>query len=334
MANRLATALGIEVPFIQGPMSWLTNAEFVAAVSNAGGLGILGPNAGQTEIIRDALGTAEHMRQEIRKVKKLTTKPFAVTLIGGQGGVTSDFTLKILDVVIEEEVPIALVNTVGAMTDGSYGIEPTLLAPLKANGIKLVVRSWQPSIKDALAVQAQGADVYVATGFDEGGTLPEKTIGSFSLIPMIADAIDMPLALAGGVADSRGVRAALALGADGVYVGTRLIPTFENSAHPKVKQLIVDSTAEDLKIFRTAPAYYRSLPTNVREQMVANDNNLSKQEAWTNNAALMQGGSGMRLGMLEGNFDTGYVSVGTGISMIHKVQSVAEVVAELMADFK
>lgn len=332
MTNQLTERLGIEVPLIQGPMSWLTNAEFVAAVSNAGGLGILGPNAGQKEIITGAQETADHMRSEIRKVKQLTDKPFAVTLVGGQGGPTSEFTLKILDVVIEEKVPVALVNTFGAMTDGSYGIEPSLLKPLKDNRIKLVVRSWQPSVNDAKAVEAQGADVYVVTGFDEGGTLPEQITGSYSVVPYIADELNIPIALAGGVGDSRSVKAAMALGAQGVYVGSRLIPTFENPAHENVKKLIVDSTAEDLDIFRVAPAFYRSLSTPLRDKLVENNQALSKQGAWDENGALMKGTSGMRIGMLEGDFENGYVSVETGISTIHKIQSVADVVQELMKD--
>lgn len=330
MINQLTKSLGIEVPLIQGPMSWLTNAEFVAAVSNAGGLGILGPNAGQNEIITGAQDTADHMRLQIRKVKELTDKPFAVTLIGGQGGATSEFTLKILDAVIEEKVPVALVNSVGAMIDGTYGIEPSLLKPLKDNGIKIVVRSWQPSVNDAKAVEAQGADVYVATGFDEGGTLPEQITGSYSVIPYIADEVNIPIALAGGVGDNRSVQAAMALGAQGVYVGSRLIPTFENPTHENVKKLIVDSTAEDLEIFRVAPAFYRSLPTPLRDKLVKNDQDLSKQGAWDENGALMKGTSGMRIGMLEGDFQNGYVSVGTGISTIHKIQSVKNVVEQLM----
>ncbi|HAT54176.1 MAG TPA: diguanylate cyclase [Lactobacillus sp.] len=328
--NRVAERLNIKYPFIQGPMSWLTNAEFVAAVSNAGGLGILGPNAGQTTVTSDPRETAERMRTEIKKVQQLTDKPFGVTLIGSNGPDSSVFTLSILKVVIEEHVPVALINTVGAMGDGKAGIEPDLIKPLKEHNIKMVVRSWQPSIEDAKAVEAQGADVYVATGFDEGGTLPKDVLGSFSIIPMISDAVDIPVMLAGGISDARTAKAAFALGAEGVYVGSRLIPTFENPAAQVTKDVIVHSTAEDLKLFRVNPAYYRSLPTELRKQLVKNDQTQSEAEVRQSNAALMGGTSGMRIGMLEGDFEHGYVSVGTGISVIHEIQSVKDVIDEMM----
>lgn len=329
--NRVASILKIKYPFIQGAMSWLTDAKFVAAVSNAGGLGILGPNAGQHTVTTSAEETAERMRQQIKQTQELTDKPFAVTLIVA-GGDTSIFTKKILDVVIAEHVPAVLLNSLGGVSSDTYGVDPATMKTLKAHGIKTVVRSLQPSIKDAQAVEAQGADIYVATGFDEGGTMPGGEIGSFAIMPMIADAVKIPVLLAGGIADRRTVNAAFALGAQGVYVGSRLIPTVENPAAQNVKQLIVDSTAEDLALFRTLPDYYRSLPTKLVDQLIKNDQTLPAPEAKQINAKLMGGTSGMRLGMLEGDFDHGYVSVGTGISMIHAIEPVQTVIQDLMQD--
>ncbi len=110
MGNRVCEILNIKYPFVQGVMNWLTNAEFCAAVSNAGGLGMLGPNAGYRELTRDPVETGERMRRQIRRVRELTDKPFGVGLIGEQG---NEFTLQILKVVLEEKVPVALVNTLG-----------------------------------------------------------------------------------------------------------------------------------------------------------------------------------------------------------------------------
>ena len=332
MANRVCEVLGIKYPIIQGPMSWLTNAELVAAVSNAGGLGILGPNAGQTEITPDPIETAERMRLEIKKVKKLTDKPFAVTLIGTNGAHSSIYTLKVLDVVIEEKVPVVLINSVG--TDGNYGIEKDLLEPCKKAGIKIVVRSLQPSIADAKRCQEQGADVYVATGFDEGGTIPSKAIGTFSILPMIRDSVSLPLAIAGGICDLRTVRAAFALGAEAVFCGTLFIAVKESPAADNVKELIVKSTAEDLEMFRAPIYYYRSLPVAIRPQLIENDCKLPPQEALDENGKIMGGTRGMKAGMLEGDFNTGFVSVGNGVSLIHEIKSVKEVVDDLMVDFK
>ena len=332
MSNRVCEVLGIKYPIIQGPMSWLTNAELVAAVSNAGGLGILGPNAGQKEVTRDADETAERMREEIRKVKKLTDKPFGVTLIGSNGEFSSIFTLKILDVVIEEKVPVVLINSFGS--EGNYGVEKGLLEPCKKNGIKMIVRSMQASIADAKKCEEQGASVYVATGFDEGGTMPGKAIGTFSILPMIRDAIDMPLAVAGGITDLRTTRAAFALGAEAVFCGTLFLAVKESPCADNVKDLIVKSTAEDLSMFRAPFDYYRSLPTAITPTLVENDKNLPPEVAKETNGKAMGGVGGMRLGMLLGDLEHGYVSVGNGVSLIHEIKSVKEVVDDLMVDFK
>jgi enoyl-[acyl-carrier protein] reductase II len=143
----------------------------------------------------------------------------------------------------------------------------------------------------------------------------------------------MPVCLAGGVSDVRSVNAAFALGAEGVYVGSRLIPTVENPTHQKVKEMIVSATAEDLALVRVAPAYYRSLPTTLREKLIENDAKMSMEEVFQENGKIMAGTSGMRIGMLDGDLENGYVSVGTGISVIHSIQPVREVIEEMMAGF-
>lgn len=336
--NRVCEILGVKYPIIQGVMNWLTSAELCAAVSEAGGVGMLGPNAGQTELTPDSVETGERMRREIRKVRALTDKPFGVGLIGEQGNV---FTNQILKVVLEEKVPIALINTMGVEEDlfgngmkTELGAPEELLKPLKENGVKTLVRAWQPGIKDAQKVQEQGADIYIATGFDEGGTLPRHIIGSFSVIPMIRDAIDMPLILAGGVCDRRQVNAALALGAEGVYCGSCFLPTVESPAAQNVKELIVNSTAEDLSLFRVAPAYYRTLPVKKTAVYMENEETMSKAQVYVENNKAMGGTGGMRAGMLQGRYDEeGYVSVGTGISTIRAIRPVKEVIEDMMADF-
>jgi NAD(P)H-dependent flavin oxidoreductase YrpB (nitropropane dioxygenase family) len=318
MNNRICEILNIEKPIIQGPMSWITNAEFVAAVSNAGGLGFLGPNAGQTYVTRSPEVTAERMRTEIQKTKALTNKPFGTTLI-----VSHDltYTWPILEVVIKEKVPVVLINGI---------LDEKIFKPLKENNIKIVFRPGTPTIENAKAAEEFGVDVYVATGFDEGGTVPERVIGTFSIIPMIADAIHIPVMAAGGIGDVRGVRAAFALGAEGVFAGSVFIPTNENPAAENVKQMIADATAEDLLMFRTLPAYYRSLPTKLSKKLVEMDEDGASREEI---AKGMGGSGGMRLGMLEGNTEDGYISVGTGITPIKEIRTVKAVIDDLMQDF-
>ncbi|MCM3512245.1 NAD(P)H-dependent flavin oxidoreductase [Carnobacterium inhibens] len=318
MTNRIAEILNIEKPIIQGPMAWITNAEFVAAVSNAGGLGILGPNAGQTDVTRSPEKTAERMKIEIQKTKALTNKPFGTTLIV-DGNLT--YTWPILETVIEEKVPVVLVNGI---------LDERIFKPLRENNIKIIFRPQTPTIEDAKAAEKFGVDIYVATGFDEGGSVPERIIGTFSIVPMIADAVNIPVMAAGGIGDVRAVRAAIALGAEGVFAGSVFIPTKENPAAENVKQMIVDATAEDLLLFRTAPAYYRSLPTKLANNLVEMD----EQNVDPKEIAKVMGLSGaLRFGMLEGNTVDGIISTGTGITAIKEIKTVKEVIDNLMQDF-
>ncbi|SUJ53566.1 putative 2-nitropropane dioxygenase [Staphylococcus aureus] len=318
MENRVSKILNIEKPIIQGPMNGLTNANFVASVSEAGGLGILGPNAGETRITNSPFETAEKMRLEVKKVKKLTSKPFASTIMVSED---LSYTSYLIDMLIEENISAVLINGI---------LDQTIFNKLKENNIKIIFRPLTPTIENAIKSEELGADVFVATGFDEGGTVPEKIIGTFSIIPMIADAIKIPVIAAGGIGDVRGVRAAFCLGAEGVFVGSVLIPTFENPAAENVKQYIVDSNAEDLILFRTIPSYYRSLPGKLARELEEMDKNGATNEEL---AKHMGGGRNMRLGMLNGDTENGYVSVGTGISPINSIRSTKSVIDDLMQDF-
>lgn len=321
MNNRICSILGIEKPVIQGPMVWLTDAKLAAAVSNAGGLGSLGPNAGQTVVTRDPEETAENMRKEIRKVRELTDKPFSVNVLPVQNG-TDLYTPPMLKVIYEEKVPV--VTFVG---------EPdvAMFNEFKAHDIKIVFRSLNPSPENARAAEEAGADIIVATGFDEGGTLPGMVLGTFSIVPMIVDAVDhTPVMAAGGIADHRAFNAALALGAEGVYCGTAFLMSKESRMAENVKQAVLAANAQDLLLFRTIPAYYRSLPGDLANELVAMD------KAGATNEELgkkMGGFANLRIGMLEGDMNKGYVSVGNGINHIHEIKSVDEIIAELVKDY-
>ena len=224
---------------------------------------------------------------------------------------------------IAEEVPIALVN---GLDDFDY---MPVFSKLREHGIKTIYRPLTATVDSANA-QRLGADIFVATGFDEGGTVPEKIIGSFSIVSEIVDAVDIPVMLAGGIADVRAVRAAFALGAEGVFVGTVLIATHESPAAKIVKDLIVKHNANDLHIFRTTPAYYRSIPTPYSQQLVAMDEQGESREAI---AKKMYGEQGLKVGMLDGDIHNGYITVGNGISYIQEVRSVKTVIEDLMQDF-
>ncbi|QHM70801.1 NAD(P)H-dependent flavin oxidoreductase [Mixta intestinalis] len=320
--NRICQILGIEKPVIQGPLSWLTDARFVAAVSNAGGLGVLGPNAGLTAetAVSTPEETAAKMREEIRKTKRLTDKPFGVNLIPTPEN--DIWTPPIVQVLKEEAVKVVVYTGYG---EGA--VIPALFDELKAADIKIIYRDINPTPENSRIAEEAGADIIVATGFDEGGTLPGTVLGTFSIVPLIVDAVQqVPVLAAGGITDCRTARAAHALGAEGVFAGSVFISTEENRVPQQIKDKIVAANGLDLLLFRTQPAYYRALPGKLAEKLVAMDKaGCSNEEL----GAVMGGLRGLRLGMLEGNSDEGYISLGTGIGNIRRVKSVSEVVNEL-----
>jgi enoyl-[acyl-carrier protein] reductase II len=155
-------------------------------------------------------------------------------------------------------------------------------------------------------------------------------IGTFSIVPMIVDSVNVPVIAAGGIGDVRGVRAALALGAEGVFAGSLFLTAVENPAADKVKRLIVDSTAEDLLLFRTLPAYYRTLPTDLSPTLAELDVQGTDRETMFK---AMNGYHSLWQAMRLGNLDQGVVSTGTGISVIKSIRPAADIVADLMQDF-
>lgn len=320
--NRVCKILGIEKAVIQGPLSWLTDAKLVAAVSNAGGLGVLGPNAGLTAETAAITPeeTASKIRDEIRKTKTLTNKPFAVNLIPTPHN--DIWTPPIMQVIKEEKIPAVVY-----IGYEDYFINQTLFDELKASNIKIIYRNLNPTPENTRIAEKAGADIIVATGFDEGGTLPNKVLGTFSIVPLIVDATQkVPVIAAGGITDRRTASAAHALGAEGVFAGSVFISTIESRVPQSVKEKIIAANGLDLLLFRTLPNYYRSLPGKLTEKLVEMDKSgVNKEEI----GIAMGGLRGLRIGMLEGNTDEGYISLGTGIGSIQSIRSVADVVNDL-----
>ncbi|ECJ9309672.1 nitronate monooxygenase [Salmonella enterica] len=320
--NNVGQILGIEKNVIQGPMSWLTDARLVAAVSNAGGLGVLGPNAGltvQTATSNPAL-SAELMREEIRKTKRLTRQPFGINLLPSSGD--DIWTPPLLSVIKEEGIPVVVYT--GYKTGE---VIPALFDELKSAGVKIIYRAINPSPANTRLAEAAGADIIVATGADEGGILPEKAVGTFSVIPLLADAVkNIPVVAAGGISDRRTARAAHVLGAQGVFAGSVFISASESRASHAVKMHILAADGLDLNMFRTAGARFRSLPGQLVEKLTA------MQEAGVTPEELSQATGGINAlyaGMIEGDSDKGYMSLGTGIGLIRDVRSAHDIVHEL-----
>ena len=282
------------------------------------------PHAGQNSLPKDDEEKAERMRQEIKKVKELTSKPFGINIF--HSGQNPDKQLEfMLKVVYEEKVPVGIVAH-----DGPEPAED-IIKELKSHGVTVVYRQITITPDIAKKAEKAGADIIVATGMDEGGTLPNHNIGTFSIVPLIVDSVKIPVMAAGGITDKRTFNAALALGAEGVFCGSLFLSSTEARAPKNVKDLIVKTNATDIDFFRTTPYYYRSIPTPLSKKLVQMDKELKTREEIANAMHPMRN---MKFGMLDGQVDVGYISVGLGVSMIHSIRPCKEIIDDMTQDFK
>jgi enoyl-[acyl-carrier protein] reductase II len=223
--TRIVHLLGIEYPIIQGGMSWLANAELAAAVSNVGGLGIISPDAGMSP----NADPVENLRNQIRKASSLTNRPFGVNI-----SLRVTRVKELIDVVIQQEVPV-LITSMGDSVSYTYY--------LKDVGIKVL--HVVASVVHARRAKAGGVDAVIAEGCDSGGRGGFDEISTLVLIPQVVDEVEIPVVAAGGIADARGFIAALALGAEGIQMGTRFIASHQCLAHRNVKDAIVKASDSD-----------------------------------------------------------------------------------------
>jgi enoyl-[acyl-carrier protein] reductase II len=323
MKTKLCDMLGISRPVIQSPMTWITSAELAAAVCNAGGLGTLGPNAGQNTLTTSTVETGERLRREIQKLRRLTDKPFAVNLVlmGDDLDSQDTFGGACLKVMVEEKVPVVI--TAGFTPD------KRLVDLLHSNGTLLFHREPNIDTRNAKIAEAAGIDALIAVGFDGGGHLSAYGIPTFTLIPLIADAVSIPVIAGGGIMDGRGVKAALNLGAQGVYVGTRFIASVECPAHPVCKQAILDATDDATAVLQD------SLGLTVRvakkaEQSLIELGHPGNADA-TESEMLMNTG-GIYEGMLLGDVHSGTLSFSIASAMIHEIKTVEEIMADLVGE--
>lgn len=231
MKTRITEMLGIKYPIILAPMAWITDADLAAAVSNAGGLGTIGPNAGFKTVTTDVEETGERLREQIKKFREMSDKPFAVNFVVGVVGWDRDYSDKCVQVGIEERVPVAIV---------SQGSPLVYTQRLKEAGMKVIqVCSIVKHVKKA---EEAGVDAVVCSGTEGGGHSGFDQVTTLCLVPQAADAVSIPVIAGGGIVDARGLMGALALGAEGVYMGTRFMVTQECPAHPNVKNLVLETT--------------------------------------------------------------------------------------------
>ena len=289
--------LGTKYPIIQGGMANIATATLASAVSNAGGLGLIG--AGGYD--------AEWVRTEIRKCKTLTDKPFGVNIM-----LMSPHAKDIAQVVIDEGVKIV---TTGAGSPGVY------IPAWKAAGIKII--PVVPSVALAVRMERAGVDAVVAEGTESGGHIGELT--TMALIPQVADAVSIPVIAAGGIADKRGVLAAFALGAKGVQVGTVLLATKECPIHENYKQIVVDAKDTDTVVTgRGTGAPVRVL----KNKMAVEYLRIAEQGVPLAELEKLTLGS-LRRAVFEGDLDRGSFMAGQISGLIKEVRTVQQVLSDL-----
>jgi enoyl-[acyl-carrier protein] reductase II len=320
--TELCKLLDIDYPVIQAPMNWITDAVLAAAVSNAGGLGVIGLNAGERTLTDSVPETGERLRRQIRKAKSLTDKPFGVNLMAvelpvgyPEGG--KAFSDRCLEVILEEGVPVTvLVGNAPAM----------YMKRLKKAGAKVLFRGIPVNVAVAREAEEVGIDAFVAVGF-EGGGHTGTDVGTSVLVPQIVDALRIPVIAGGGIVDGRGLVAALSWGAQGVYMGTRFIATTECSCHENVKRVIVEANDVATIAVRGILGVVRNLksPLTIR---------CAEMEATGCPPAQITDlyASGYMKGMLQGNIDEGTFGCGCACGLVREMKSAATVVRDTIRE--
>lgn len=309
--NRVCQILKIQKPVIQAPLVWLTSPKLVAAVSNAGGLGVLGINGGFEKPVKTINETVEGMRKSIHAIRKLTDKPFAVNAFPASGD-PFGFSKHITQLCKEEQVKtlVFVGNT-----------EEEEIFKLKEEGFTLITRELNPSVRGALKAEKAGADIIVATGCDEGGTMPGISTGTTAAVALLSDAVKVPVLAAGGIVNEKMARVSACAGAEGAFVGTRFILSEECPASPVTKKDILDTHPDDYLLYTIMNGFarYRTTPHKVgRDGVQANKNGDFNPTT----------GDFYR-GMLKGDLDASVISVCNLASLIKTIDPCEKIVNEI-----
>lgn len=303
MTNRITSLFNIQYPLIQAGMIWCSGWELAAAVSNAGGLGIIGSGSMYPEVLE------EH----VVKCKKATDKPFAVNLPMLYPDID-----KHIETIIKHKVPIVFT---------SAGNPKTWTAHLQQHGI--IVVHVVSSVKFALKAQEAGVDAVVAEGFEAGGHNGRDETTTFCLIPMVREAISIPLIAAGGIGTGRGMLAAMNLGADAVQIGSRFVASHESSAHDNFKNTVVDAKEGDTMLTLKEITPVRLIKNAFYNQVA---------EAYQDGKSIddlktLLGRGRAKKGMFEGDLIEGELEIGQISGLIHEIKPAADIVEEIISEF-
>jgi enoyl-[acyl-carrier protein] reductase II len=302
--NRITNLFKIQYPIIQAGMIWNSGWRLASAVSNAGGLGIIGAGSMYPEVLR------EH----IQKCKKATEKPFGVNVPMLYPDID-----KIMEIIVEEGVKIVFTSAGNPKTYTSF---------LKEKGITVV--HVVSSVKFALKAQEAGVDAVVAEGFEAGGHNGREETTTFTLIPMVKEHLQVPLIAAGGIATGRGMLAAMVLGADGVQVGSRFVASEESSAHRAFKEVVVNAKEGDTVLTLKELAPVRLIKNKFFEDVQA----LYAKKPTVAELQELLGRARAKRGMFEGDLEEGELEIGQISGLIHDIKPAAQILNEMVTEFE
>ena len=300
MQTEVTKLLGIEYPIIQGGMAWVAEYHLASAVSNAGGLGLIGA----------ASAPADWVREQIKKAKELTDKPFGVNIM-----LMSPYADEVAEIVAEEGVKVV---TTGAGNPEKY------MKMWKEAGVKVI--PVVASVALAKRMERSGADAVVAEGCEAGGPIGEST--TMVLVPQVADAVNIPVIAAGGIADGRGIAAAFMLGAKGVQMGTHFVVTEESQVHDNYKERIIKARDIDSRVTgRTTGHPVRALRNEMTKQYIELEN---KGASFEELEHLTLGG--LRRAVVDGDVVNGSVMAGQIAGMVKSKMSCKELIDKLIKE--
>ncbi|MCF0229163.1 MAG: nitronate monooxygenase [Parasporobacterium sp.] len=310
--NRICEIFGIEKPIIQGAMAWAATAPLVGAVSEAGGLGVLGVGFAPPEFVE----------MQIRETKKLTDKPFAINVFIEKEEILS----RVTEVAIAEKAPVIYADTI-------IGLDPALTKKYidiwHENGMKVVVKA--SILNDAVIADNAGADAVIIKGWEAGGHVTYET--TMTLVPLAVETLSCPVIAGGGIIDGRGIVAAMALGAEGFEMGSAFLMTEECDVHPNVKEAIIKSGDMDTVVTGSCTGEpCRQVVNPLSEKLCRIEDENPKAVA----ADLIRemASSSLRLAMADGDMVNGAVMVGQCASRLNKVKKAADVINDAMKEAK
>ena len=304
MGDIIKNLFNIKYPIVQGGMVWVSGWKLASAVSNAGGLGLIGAGSMYPDVLR------EH----IQKCKKATDNPFGVNVPMLYPQVD-----ELMDIIVEEDVKIVFTSAGNPKTWTSF---------LKEKGITVI--HVVSSVKFALKAEAAGVDAIVCEGFEAGGHNGREETTTFTLIPMVKESVTIPVIAAGGIGNGRGMLAAMVLGADGVQIGSRFAASKESSAHENFKQKIIDVKDGDTHLTLKELAPVRLIKNKFYQEI---------QELYKNNPTKEEltgllGRARAKKGIFEGDLDNGELEIGQIAGIINEISSSKDILEEIISDFE